>query len=292
LRDQSTAHVHRVDVAARRTGNWLDFAVALAPAGFERVCDGVCIHRAGTVLYVGPAVPALLELEGRGSIVGSSLMDLFQPADRSSIASLLSGEDFGGHAPSTQVSLLTGHGKRIQVELTARRASDASPPVDVLYLRARGHSAASFGENEPLMASRQMEGTLKEPGRPTVLICDDEARLGALTAGLLSEFGFVPVTVGTGEDALRAIADESPAIDVLLLDVNLSVGRSAKDVLASMTAHGAESRVILTSGLAEEDVDEELLNHPSVVGYVAKPYGVDQLIQSINKALGRPSTHS
>ena len=53
-----------------------------------------------------------------------------------------------------------------------------------------------------------------------------------------------------------------------------------------MTDRGAAARVILTSGLAEEDVDADLVTHPSVVGYIAKPYGVDQLVQTINRALG------
>lgn len=125
-----------------------------------------------------------------------------------------------------------------------------------------------------------------ESRRPTVLICDDESRLGALTAGLLSEYGFQSVTVGTAEDAVRELKNGDVRIDVLLLDVNLSQGSSARDVLQQMSFVGSEVRVILTSGLAEEDVDPELISHPSVVSYVAKPYAVEQLVQSIRKALG------
>jgi len=118
-----------------------------------------------------------------------------------------------------------------------------------------------------------------------VLICDDESRLGALTAGLLSEYGFRSVTVGTGEDAIRELSSEDLWVDVLLLDVNLSQGSSAADVLSRMRTDRLAARVVLTSGLAEEDVDPELLAHPLVVGYVAKPYAVEQLVLSIRKAL-------
>lgn len=124
------------------------------------------------------------------------------------------------------------------------------------------------------------------PHRPTVLICDDESRLGALTAGLLSEYGFRSVTVGTAEDALRELQGGDVGVDVLLLDVHLSQGSSARDVLEKMRAGGVGARVILTSGLAEEDVEPELTSHPAVVAYVAKPYAVEQLVQSIRKALG------
>ena len=141
-------------------------------------------------------------------------------------------------------------------------------------------------ENDELMPIQVGEQQATGHGRPTVLICDDEARLGALTAGLLTDYGFSPITVGTGEAALDALDEGDPSVDVVLLDVNLSAGQSARDVLTAMKARGATARVILTSGLAEEDVDQDLVKHPFVVGYVAKPYGVDQLVQSINRALG------
>ena len=93
------------------------------------------------------------------------------------------------------------------------------------------------------------------------------------------------MTAGTGEDALERLGEASPSIDVVLLDVNLTHGRSARDVLASMRSIGNKARVILTSGLAAEDVDPDLLSHPSVVGYIAKPYAVEVLVESIREAL-------
>jgi DNA-binding response OmpR family regulator len=136
------------------------------------------------------------------------------------------------------------------------------------------------------MATREATPATEDTHRIGVLICDDEARLGALTAGLLAEYGFDPLTVGTGEDAIAALAKADPVIDVLLLDVNLSHGKPAREVLTTIEEAGNRVRVVLTSGLAEEDVDPKLMTHPSVSGYVAKPYGVDELVQTIKKALG------
>lgn len=156
----------------------------------------------------------------------------------------------------------------------------------------REAAAAGAHVHRPGGSEAVSQGGPAESGsrRPTVLICDDESRLGALTAGLLSEYGFRSVTVGTAEDALKELQEGDVVVDVLLLDVNLSQGSSARDVLRQMGSVGSQARVILTSGLAEEDVDPELISHPSVVAYVAKPYAVEHLVQSIRKALGGPNT--
>jgi len=284
LQEEDTGHVSHPDVAQPRAGGWLELVTSLAPADFDVSQDGVCIHRAGTVLYLCPAAPKLLGLDRAESAVGSALLELFPPADRVRVASALQSVEQSGSGPGVTVTLLNGSEHRNYAELTAIRADAASPPVDLLFVRARREAAPSE-ETESSMTSRDLPRKHTDPRRPTVLICDDEARLGELTARLLSEYGFAPLTVGTGEEALRVLETHEPAIDVVLLDVNLSGGQSAQEVLVEMQSREEPARVVLTSGLAEEDVDPNLVAHPSVAGYVPKPYGVEQLIQGIRRAL-------
>ena len=270
-----------------RVGDNFELEGATPPPGFDRLRDGVCVHRKGTILYLSPNLPGLLE---RGSaavdLVGASLADLVTVGAPSRARAAFARAAQGVDAPPTVVAFRGAGGRLLQFELTFARANDAATPVDVIWFRVCGHRGPVSEENDELMPIQVGEHQATAHGRPTVLICDDEARLGALTAGLLTDYGFSPITVGTGEAALDAIDEGDPSVDVLLLDVNLSAGQSARDVLTAMKARGATARVILTSGLAEEDVDPDLVKHPSVVGYVAKPYGVDQLVQSINRALG------
>jgi CheY-like chemotaxis protein len=282
LRDQSTWHVHRADAAARRAGDWLKVAEAHAPAGFDENRDGILIHRGGTVLYVCSSVSGLLGIERHGSLVGLALLDLFDPAERELVAFAVGQATEDVHEAKARATLLATETRSLDLELTALHAEDALPPLDVLYLCSVGSQRGPEGRE---MERRNGERVQGDSRRVTVLICDDEARLGALTAGLLSEFGFAPVTVGNGDEALAALAQAEFGVDVVLLDVNLSEGPSAGDVLAAMQKDGSKARVILTSGLAEEDVNADLLRHPLVVGYVAKPYGVDQLVQSVRAAV-------
>lgn len=168
-------------------------------------------------------------------------------------------EDFGseadGHASVEQES---------HPAVTRRDASDR-PPVT---------------ERSP--TSGALEG---QRSQSPILICDDEARLVALTAGLLREYGFDVVTVRSGVEAVRAVA--AHPIDVVILDINLP-GEDAREVLVQMQGH-RDISVILSSGYTEEDVDPLLLHASAVKAFLSKPYTVDVLVSTIDNVR---STHA
>jgi CheY-like chemotaxis protein len=116
------------------------------------------------------------------------------------------------------------------------------------------------------------------------LVCDDETRLGDLTAGLLEECGFAAGFVPSAVEAM-AYLDAHGDTKVLLLDVNLSGGKSAQDLLAFLVARPERLRVVLTSGSARQEVRAELTHHPLVVGYLEKPYAEEELTAAITSAL-------
>lgn len=117
-----------------------------------------------------------------------------------------------------------------------------------------------------------------------VLVCDDETRLGDLTAGLLEECGFAAGFVPSAVDAM-AYLEANEDTRVLLLDVNLSGGKSAQDLLAFLVTRPERLRVVLTSGSARQEVRTELTHHPLVVGYLEKPYAEEELTAAITSAL-------
>jgi CheY-like chemotaxis protein len=233
----------------------------------------------------------MLGLADSEAVVGGAVYDWVHPRDCARVATALEQAARDAEAHATTATLSARGGRSTLVELTALHAESAIRPFEILYFRTLHLGVAPSGEDERYMATREATPATQDTHRIGVLICDDESRLGALTAGLLAEYGFDPLTVGTGEDAIVALSKADPNIDVVLLDVNLSHGKPAREVLSAIEEAGNRVRVVLTSGLAEEDVDPKLMKHPAVSGYVAKPYGVDQLVQSIKKALaGRSSS--
>lgn len=167
---------------------------------------------------------------------------------------------------------------------TVRRATEITRGLEELAKSVgsgtRGPSIAGV-DGSPA----QPEASEKEAsGAATVLVCDDEARLAMLTAGLLDQHGYRAVTVASGSEALAALARGAPTCDAVLLDLNLPDG-TAGEVIAQMRERGFRQPVILTSGYAEEDVEPALLADELVAGYLAKPYSVDRLVEVIQLAL-------
>jgi two-component system, cell cycle sensor histidine kinase and response regulator CckA len=132
----------------------------------------------------------------------------------------------------------------------------------------------------PVSASRPQQGRR----RPKVLVCDDEARLAKLTAGLLDQHGFDAEMVTDGPSVIARISAEQADYAAILLDVTLA-GMGAAELLRELVQRQIDLPVVLSSGYSEEDIPPELLRHDQVVGYLAKPYPVERLIELVGRAV-------
>lgn len=148
------------------------------------------------------------------------------------------------------------------------------------------HFAAAGAYNSKTSGAYATESELLRHTPPIahVLVCDDETRLGDLTAGLLEECGFAAGFVPSAADAMDYL-DAHHDTRVVLLDVNLSGRQSAYDLLSFLVARARPLRVVLTSGSSKQEVRGELTQHPLVVGYLEKPYAEEDLTAAITNAL-------
>lgn len=246
-------HLRRADGA--------EVAVAVSVARV-RLPEGVT-----TVLVLRRRAPA----RGEGGAAARTL-ELLEEALERALATLRTAASGGAAAAVTGDEAC----ERVAFALALSRDLRAMLPAP--------NAEAPRGErvDEPAPDSRHL--AWNRPPRGAVLVCDDEARLAMLTAGLLEQHGYTAVTVGTAGAAIEALAGQR--IDVMLLDLHLPDG-NAHEVIARMGERALRHPVILTSGYAEEDVDPTLLRSPYVVGYLAKPYSMDRLVAVIERALAR-----
>jgi DNA-binding NtrC family response regulator len=128
------------------------------------------------------------------------------------------------------------------------------------------------------------ETAAAKAGSAHVLICDDETRLASLAADLLEDHGYQLLTCDAADAALETVLDPEEPIEVLILDVNLVRGMSAEALLTAMSRRQAATRVVLTSGLAREEVPPALLEHPLVAAYLPKPYTIEALVEAVRTA--------
>lgn len=142
-------------------------------------------------------------------------------------------------------------------------------------------SLASLGVRGAV-SDRPAETQQSEEGRRRIVVCDDEARLASLTAQLLESHGFEAVATTNLAGARKALSDAST--HAVVLDVHLA-GESPSQLLEFIAQSHQSVRVLVTSGLGEDDVPDEIRRHPSVIGYVAKPYSVEVMARRLGEAL-------
>ena len=117
-----------------------------------------------------------------------------------------------------------------------------------------------------------------------ILIVDDEPYILKIVSFKLRLSGMIPFEATSGEEALRLIREEEPAL--LLLDVSLTSGLSGFDLCRILKENPATSRlpiVMLTARTlpAERDLGLRL----GARSYVTKPFSTKVLLHEIESAL-------
>jgi two-component system phosphate regulon response regulator PhoB len=118
-----------------------------------------------------------------------------------------------------------------------------------------------------------------------VLVVDDEPDITALVAYHLAKNGFRVSTAANGPDALRAVADESPAL--IILDRMLP-GMTGDEVLATVRA-SAESRdvPVLMLTARKEELDRVRGLSLGADDYLTKPFSTKELVLRVAAILRR-----
>lgn len=122
--------------------------------------------------------------------------------------------------------------------------------------------------------------TQAEADPATILVVEDDPSLNAALVATLKAAGFRPVPAHTGAEGLRWLAHYRP--DLVLLDLGLP-DRDGLTVIAEIRARGATPIVVLSARDAEAIKVEAL--DLGADDYVAKPFGVDELLARIRAGL-------
>lgn len=126
---------------------------------------------------------------------------------------------------------------------------------------------------------------MNAPHTPLVLVVDDEPAQRALLSYNLKAAGFRVATAGDGEEAMLAVAEDTP--DVILLDwmlPRLSGLEACRQIKAS--AGGRHSAVIMVSARSEE-ADRVRGLETGADDYIVKPYSVAELVARVKANLRR-----
>lgn len=116
----------------------------------------------------------------------------------------------------------------------------------------------------------------------TALIVDDEPQIRRAMRTSLSAHGFDVVTVGTGEEAVVAVADQTP--DLVLLDLGLP-DLDGTEVIRRLRSFSNVPIIVLS--VRDRQADKVAALDAGADDYVTKPFGVDEVLARARAALRR-----
>lgn len=118
----------------------------------------------------------------------------------------------------------------------------------------------------------------------TILVVDDEPQIRRVMRSTLTSHGYVILEAKSGEEAIEAARREKP--DLVLLDVNMP-GMSGVEACREIRRGSTAPIIMLTVRNAE--LDKVLALDAGADDYVAKPFGMEELLARIRAALRRYS---
>ena len=119
----------------------------------------------------------------------------------------------------------------------------------------------------------------------SLLLVDDDDAFRKVLARELGRLGYDVATAGSGEEALRRVAEREP--EVVLLDLRLP-DRDGLEVLEAIQAASPGTDVIMLTGHGSIDTAIQSVR-AGAFDYVAKPCPLDELEVRIQRALERQS---
>lgn len=122
---------------------------------------------------------------------------------------------------------------------------------------------------------------------PRILLLEDDPDIRQGLEQHLQREGFTLLSVGTGGDALRALAAPTPSLDAALLDLSLP-DMDGLDVLRAIRGHESlrSLPVILVTARSEE-FDRVLGLELGADDYISKPFSARELVARLRALLRR-----
>src|SRR5205085_2385058 len=115
----------------------------------------------------------------------------------------------------------------------------------------------------------------------TVLIVDDDASMRQTMEAIVKSSGMRPISVPSGEDALRVI--QSSSVDLMLLDVQMP-GIGGLEVLRQVREKHTDIGVIMISVVKEVPVAVEAMRL-GALDYVTKDFSPSELHARVSRSL-------
>ena len=124
-----------------------------------------------------------------------------------------------------------------------------------------------------------------QPGRETILLCEDDPNVRQLVSRELRASGYTVLATENAEEALEVHAGHSGSVQLLMTDVILP-GMSGRELADCLTAQSPRTRVLYMSGYTA-DVTASQGVASDGTDFLEKPFDIKGLTQCVRRALDR-----
>jgi PAS domain S-box-containing protein len=119
-------------------------------------------------------------------------------------------------------------------------------------------------------------------GKGTILVVDDEQIQREIVEKILTCLGYEVTVVSSGEEAIPFL--EKNTVDLVLLDMLMEPGINGRQTYEQIIATHPGQKAIVVSGYSESDDIKQLVKL-GVLGLLKKPYTMEEIGQTVQKAL-------
>jgi PAS domain S-box-containing protein len=153
------------------------------------------------------------------------------------------------------------------------------------YVRVRSRPGKGSSLRLFIPRAATPEGIATEEPRTggTVLVADDMLHVLEHVSTILGQAGFTVYTATSVDDCLALYEQHGPEIDVALVDAVMP-GAGGARILEGIMAMDPSAAIIVTSGFSREYLRRRLSK--GTWGFLQKPFEEQQLLGSIERALG------
>ena len=130
---------------------------------------------------------------------------------------------------------------------------------------------------EPRSGSKARPRTGRDGQHDTVLVVDDDTSILDTVSSILSGEGYDVVSAASGEEALAAIARTKPL--VILLDMRMPV-MDGWAVARALREQGIKVPIVV---MTAAESAKRWADEVGAEGYLAKPFGLDALLDTVER---------
>ena len=171
---------------------------------------------------------------------------------------------------STVYGIIVNHGGNISVESEVGRGTTFH-----IYLPATAETAAEQKTGEP--------ATETTMGRGTILVVDDEDVFREMLKDVLEYLGYHVLTAENGAEGIDVFKSNQPAIDLVILDMNMPV-MDGRELFQALKKLAPDVKALLATGFTLDGEVQTLMNE-GIMGFIQKPFRMDTISKAIDEIL-------